>query len=111
MALDASLGLILTTIWVFCSVVFACFLLFARAVNIERPILVGCLTLLTSAVAAVLILNEFKMGLRSEPRNYIPIAMLSVIGYGVGRVVDYLLGPVTPTEEETEPNLGADLAD
>lgn len=111
MGYDLSLGFILTAIWTFCVIVFGLSLLFSRSSNIERPILVGCLTLLTAAIAAILLGNEAKLGLRSHPNAFVSIAILAVLGFAVGRVIDYLLGPALHSIEETEPTLGADLAD
>lgn len=108
---SAVTGLVLCSIWVGCVVVFGLAVMFARAEYFERPLLVGGMTLLTAIVALALLYNEYRLGLRTTTAAFVSIGVLAAFGYGIGRILDLLLGPQTHPLEETEPTLGADLAD
>lgn len=97
---------ILAVIFVAIVGLFGAALMFARAENIERNYLVGGLTLLTSCVAGIML-----AGLPSSAQTsatLISISLISVLGYGLGRGIDLILGPRDHTDQGT---LGADLAD
>lgn len=100
------IAFILAVIFVAIVGLFGAALMFARAENIERNYLVGGLTLLTACVAGVML-----AGLPSGSQTsatLTSISLVSVLGYGIGRGVDLILGPRDHTDQGT---LGADLAD
>lgn len=85
---------------------FGAALMFARAENIERNYLVGGLTLLTACISGVML-----AGLPSSAQTsatLTSISLVSVLGYGVGRGIDLILGP---RDHADKSSLGADLAD
>jgi|GEM_PF-4625949 len=96
---------------IFCALVllFGLALLWVRATNIERHMLVGGLTILT-AVIAISVLANLPEGSRGGP-VLVSTALLALVGYAVGRVVDAILGERDSTTESVESTLGADLAD
>lgn len=88
---------------------FGAFLLFARAENIERNYLVGTLTVLFVVIAGVM-LWQVPAASQTGP-VLLSISLTSLVGFGFGRLVDYLMGPRAEPSDNTEATLGADLAD
>ncbi|RYG36969.1 hypothetical protein EON81_08135 [bacterium] len=82
-------------------------LLFVRSTVIERTGLVGGLTVLSAAVAGMML---------ASPANYsapslLGIAFIAISGYIVGRIADRVMGPMEIPVEMDENTLGAELAD
>ncbi len=105
------MAFILTAIFVSLVVLFGFFCLFVNAENVERNILVGGLTLLTAVIAAGLLVVDANRHHPEGTAGLVSICALSLLGYGVGRVIDRILGPTDHTVDSKEGTLGADLAD
>ncbi|AIE87045.1 hypothetical protein [Fimbriimonas ginsengisoli] len=101
---------ILAVVFVGIMVLFGLSLLFVKAENIERNLLVGVLTLLCAGIAGVMLAE---LPVASQTGAVLTsITLVSIFGYVVGRIIDYFLGPVEESEEDIKhPTLGADLAD
>jgi hypothetical protein len=97
---------ILAVVFVAAVGVFGAALMFARAENIERNYLVGGLTLLTASVAGIMLASLPAASQSSATLT--SISLVSVLGYGIGRGIDLILGPRDHADQGT---LGADLAD
>ena len=105
------IGFVLACIFVgFCTAV-GIFTLFVRAENIERNVLVGLLTLATCLLAFVVLGFDDRNGFQMGTGGLISVCLLAAFGFGLGRVLDYLLGPLTHSPDSREAVLGADLAD
>jgi hypothetical protein len=101
---------ILTVIFVCIVALFGMFAMFVRAENIERNFLVGGLTILTAVIAGIM-LAELPVASQTGP-ILTSIALVSLFGYGIGRLIDYLMGPTVERTDPTQPTtLGADLSD
>ena len=87
--------------------VFGLALLFVRSSIIERTGLVGGLTLATSGQAAFMLASPANF----ETPTLFAIAILSISGYIVGRVIDRAMGPMEIPPEMDEATLGVELAD
>lgn len=100
---------ILTVVFVAVMALFGLFAMFVRAEHIERNYLVGGLTVAGAAIAGVM-LAELPVPSQTGP-ILLSIALISLFGYGFGRLIDYLMGPRFDPVDSTQPTLGADLAD
>lgn len=103
--------LLLATIFVALVATFGAFLMFARPENIERPFMVGVLTLATSLVALWMIFDDWQRGPTIGMGSAISRSLLALLGFGVGRVFDMILGPRMSRTQDREATIGADLAD
>ncbi len=102
--------------WYIVTVVFVAFvglfgmgIMFARSSNIERNGLVGSLTVLSSLIAAGMLYAAWR-----APTTLfwlVMIALVSTMGYFLGRGIDMLLGGKGPSDENRKGTLGADLSD
>lgn len=97
---------ILAVVFVAIVGLFGAGLMFARAENIERNYLVGGLTLLTACVAGIMLAGLAPAAQTSATLT--SISLVSILGYGIGRGIDLILGPRDHADQGT---LGADLAD
>lgn len=102
---------ILACLFVALVLLFGLFSLFTRATNIERNVVVGGLTILTSLVAAAFLVIDYRSGHRSGVGALVSACLVALMGYFVGRAIDWLLGPVAVSDESRQGTLGADLAD
>jgi hypothetical protein len=82
--------------------------MFVRAENIERNMMVGAMTV-TTALLAGLILYYNPRGLDNSA--LFGIALLSLLGYAAGRVVDFYLGGEDPEADLGKRSFNGDLAD
>jgi hypothetical protein len=105
-------GLVLSGFWIACWFVFGLFAAFSRPDSIERPLLVGTLTILSSLLAMLLLYMEWR---EIFPRGWFGMLFVSIVaplGLPIGRVIDRLLGPREYADPESrEQVLGSDLAD
>lgn len=85
-------------------------LLFVRASNIERNVLVGVCTLVTTAIGIVLLNYLIKQSPTFAVAQLVSVVMVSVLGLVVGWVLDRIAGPSDHFTEDGA-TLGADLSD
>lgn len=86
-------------------------ILFSRAENIERPALVGGLTLAGCVIVTVLLTRTVASG---GPYNWWQMFgyfLITLAFYGWGRLMDYIMGPVPVDREADEATMGAHLSD
>lgn len=86
-------------------------LLYSRATNIERPALVGGLTLVGALVSAILMYRVYLQGGPYSWAHTLGIGLLGLVFFGWGRVTDYVLGPTPINREQDEATFGAHLSD
>jgi hypothetical protein len=84
--------------------------LFARASNIERPNLVGGITLVFAALSALVLWAGGQFGLSYSDRVAWGAISLSIFGFLAARVLDYVLGARSLVHHD-DATLDADLAD
>lgn len=65
-------------------------IMFSRASNIERTLLVGGMTVFTAAVSGVILATP---AASATVPSLVSTCLVSTLGYIVGRVIDFLLGP------------------
>jgi hypothetical protein len=105
--LPSSGGYILTVIFVSMVALFGMLTLFVRAMNIERNALVGTLTFMTAAISGIVLATADNL----SNAALISLCALSLVGFAVGRFIDYVLGAREHSADSREATLGADLAD
>lgn len=100
---------ILTVVFVAMVALFGLFAMFMRAENVERNYLVGGLTVLTALASAIML---FEIPAISQNGAVLTsIALVSLTGYGFGRLIDYAMGPRSEPADNPQATLGADLSD
>jgi amino acid transporter len=102
---------ILACVLVGCMALMGLALLFVRAEHIERNWLVGLSTIVAVAISAFMLYSFWAYAGGRTSRQLVPIVLLSVLGFGVGWLIDYLLGGRRRAHSTTDATLGADLAD
>lgn len=106
-----STAFVLASIVVGCMMLLGLGLLFVRAENIEREWLVALITVVTTGISIYLLVEFWRTPSGRTGNGLVPIVCLSLLGYGVGRVIDYFLGGRSVASTNTDATLGADLAD
>lgn len=90
---------------------FGLFLAFARAENIERPLMVGMLTTSTALLSGWLLWLEARHGDPAHQGIAVAYALFALSGFALGRAIDVIIGPRRETADERQATLGAELAD
>lgn len=86
-------------------------LLYARATNIERPILVGGLTLLGGLVSAGVMERTVMLGGPYSWAHTFGIVLIGVLFFAWGWFADYAMGQPRIDPEADEATLGAHVSD
>jgi len=79
--------------------------------NIERPLLVGALTMLGAGAVAFLMARTQSLNGPFSWWQIVGFIMVALVFYGWGRLIDYALGPVRLNREADEETMGAHLSD
>lgn len=104
--------LLLATLFVALVAMFGLFLMFARAENIERPFMVGGLTVATAAISSWLLWLEWQTGVPGgHAGSAVAFALFSASGFALGRAIDAIMGAKVHSADERQATLGAELAD
>lgn len=106
-----SMAFILSAIFVSLVILFGLILLFAKPENIERTGLVGSLTALTGLIGLLLLWQDHRSLHTAGTAGLVSICAVSLVGYVMGRFIDYTLGPRDLPEDTPEGKLNTDLAD
>ncbi len=102
----------ISAVFVGAMVVFGLGILFVRAARMERNILVGSLTLLTTLIAGFVLKSYSASSSQFTASQMISMMMLCLVGFGVGWLFDRIAGPKTlASSDEREATLGSELAD
>jgi hypothetical protein len=86
-------------------------IMFSNSSNIERPTVVGAITMAGGLVDAFLM---WRTQISDGPDSWAQVfgyVLIALLFYGWGRLVDYLLGPVKLDREADEETMGAHLSD
>lgn len=109
----ASVSWAIPTAWICigASLVFGLGVMMSNSTYIERPILVGSLTLLGSLLAAFWLNWTLAHGGFSSWFQVVSICILGTIFFALGWMLDYLSGPPPLNREADEETLGAHVSD
>ena len=89
-------------------IVFGVSILFVRAQNIERRVMVAGLTVITGFIGAWMLY----LGHRDLSNSQLlGIAALATLGYIAGRLIDFYMGPKPVSPDPGMHSLGSDYAD
>jgi hypothetical protein len=69
------------------------FVLFARSENIERPFVVGALTMSSSLIAMIMLDHLRRIDYRFHFTDLLGVCVVASLGFLIGRILDRLLGP------------------
>jgi hypothetical protein len=109
----ASLSWAVPTAWICigASLVFGVGLMMANPTYIERTILVGSLTVLGGILAAAMLQRSLASGGPSSWFEALSMCLLGPVFFGLGWLIDYLMGDTPLNREADEETLGAHVSD
>jgi hypothetical protein len=86
-------------------------LILSNAENIERPLLVGGITMLGGGLVAYLLARTQSLNGPYSWWQIFGFFLVAAVMYGWARLIDYALGPKPLNREADEETMGAHLAD